>query len=215
MMPLIILIHMTLDLCPDVLQGRRGPTLCWRVGRARYVTRGLSRGIRPRASFSSPARCAAATSPTSSSSRLSSCVASSCSICSWRSSWTTLITSRGTPPSSAPTTSMSSSGSGPSMIPALSKSPQVLPSSQSELVILFFRGRIYYSEMYDMLKNIDPPLGFGSKCPDRLAFKKLIRMNQPIDDDGTVHFTTTLFALIREVWLTWENANTSKTFFRT
>ena len=85
------------------------------------------------------------------------------------------------------------------MIPALSKSPQVLHCSQSELVILFFRGRIYYSEMYDMLKNIDPPLGFGSKCPDRLAFKKLIRMNQPIDDDGTVHFTTTLFALIREV----------------
>ena len=61
------------------------------------------------------------------------------------------------------------------------------------------RGRIYYSEMYEMLKNMDPPLGFGSKCPDRLAFKKLIRMNQPIDEDGTVHFTTTLFALIREV----------------
>ena len=39
----------------------------------------------------------------------------------------------------------------------------------------FYRGRIYYSEMYDMLKNMDPPLGFGSKCPDRLAFKKLIR----------------------------------------
>ena len=49
-----------------------------------------------------------------------------------------------------------------------------------------------------MLKNMDPPLGFGSKCPDRLAFKKLIRMNQPIDDEGMVHFTTTLFALIRE-----------------
>ena len=52
--------------------------------------------------------------------------------------------------------------------------------------------------MYDMLKNMDPPLGFGSKCPDRLAFKKLIRMNQPIDEEGMVHFTTTLFALIRE-----------------
>ena len=52
--------------------------------------------------------------------------------------------------------------------------------------------------MYDMLKNMDPPLGFGSKCPDRLAFKKLIRMNMPIDDEGMVHFTTTLFALIRE-----------------
>ena len=49
-----------------------------------------------------------------------------------------------------------------------------------------------------MLKNMDPPLGFGSKCPDRLAFKKLIRMNQPIDEEGMVHFTTTLFALIRE-----------------
>ena len=64
--------------------------------------------------------------------------------------------------------------------------------------IYYFRGRIYYTEMYDMLKNMDPPLGFGSKCPDRLAFKKLIRMNQPIDDEGMVHFTTTLFALIRE-----------------
>ena len=57
---------------------------------------------------------------------------------------------------------------------------------------------MYYTEMYDMLKNMDPPLGFGSKCPDRLAFKKLIRMNQPIDEEGMVHFTTTLFALIRE-----------------
>ena len=72
-------------------------------------------------------------------------------------------------------------------------------SYSSDFNIPIFRGRIYYSEMYEMLKNMDPPLGFGSKCPDRLAFKKLIRMNQPIDEDGTVHFTTTLFALIREV----------------
>ena len=48
-----------------------------------------------------------------------------------------------------------------------------------------------------MLKNMDPPLGFGSKCPDRLAYKKLIRMNMPLDNEGKVHFTTTLFALIR------------------
>lgn len=52
--------------------------------------------------------------------------------------------------------------------------------------------------MYDMLKNIDPPLGFGNKCPNRLAYKKLIRMNMPIDQDGKVQFTTTLFSLIRE-----------------
>ena len=49
-----------------------------------------------------------------------------------------------------------------------------------------------------MLKNMDPPLGFGSKCPDRLAYKKLIRMNMPVDSEGKVHFTSTLFALIRE-----------------
>ncbi|ERL87185.1 hypothetical protein D910_04585 [Dendroctonus ponderosae] len=59
-------------------------------------------------------------------------------------------------------------------------------------------GRIHFTEMYDMLKNMDPPLGFGNKCPNRLAYKKLIRMNMPVDDEGKVYFTTTLFALIRE-----------------
>ncbi|CAH0559083.1 unnamed protein product [Brassicogethes aeneus] len=59
-------------------------------------------------------------------------------------------------------------------------------------------GKIHYSEMYDMLKNMDPPLGFGNKCPNRLAYKKLIRMNMPVDNEGKVNFTTTLFALIRE-----------------
>ncbi|KZS08153.1 Voltage-dependent calcium channel type A subunit alpha-1 [Daphnia magna] len=59
-------------------------------------------------------------------------------------------------------------------------------------------GRILYTEMFDMLKNMDPPLGFGNKCPYRLAYKKLIRMNMPVDADGKVQFTSTLFALIRE-----------------
>lgn len=59
-------------------------------------------------------------------------------------------------------------------------------------------GYIHFTEMYDMLRNMDPPLGFGNKCPSRLAYKKLIRMNMPITDAGKVNFTTTLFALIRE-----------------
>uniref|UniRef100_A0A0N5AJK0 Voltage-dependent calcium channel type A subunit alpha-1 n=1 Tax=Syphacia muris TaxID=451379 RepID=A0A0N5AJK0_9BILA len=59
-------------------------------------------------------------------------------------------------------------------------------------------GRIHYTEMYDMLRNIAPPVGFGRKCPYRLAYKHLIRMNMPVADDGTVRFSTTLFALIRE-----------------
>lgn len=66
------------------------------------------------------------------------------------------------------------------------------------LYIPSHRGKIHYSEMYDMLKNIDPPLGFGNKCPNRLAYKKLIRMNMPLDEEKRVNFTTTLFALIRE-----------------
>ncbi|RWS16656.1 Voltage-dependent calcium channel type A subunit alpha-1-like protein [Dinothrombium tinctorium] len=59
-------------------------------------------------------------------------------------------------------------------------------------------GYITYTEMYDMLRNMDPPLGFGNKCPYRLAYKKLIRMNMPVNAEGKVNFTTTLFALIRE-----------------
>ena len=59
-------------------------------------------------------------------------------------------------------------------------------------------GRIHYQEMYDMLKKIEPPVGFGKKCPTKFAYRKLIRMNMPVANDNTVHFTTTLFALIRE-----------------
>nr|AAO83841.1 voltage-dependent non-L-type calcium channel alpha-1 subunit isoform A [Lymnaea stagnalis] len=59
-------------------------------------------------------------------------------------------------------------------------------------------GRIHYTDMYEMLRNMEPPVGFGKKCPYKLAYRKLIRMNMPVAEDGTVHFTTTLFALIRE-----------------
>ena len=37
-----------------------------------------------------------------------------------------------------------------------------------------------------MLRSIDPPLGFGKKCPERMAYKKLIRMNMPMDKEGKV-----------------------------
>lgn len=58
-------------------------------------------------------------------------------------------------------------------------------------------GKIHYTDMFALLKQIDPPLGFGSKCPDLLAYKRLVRMNMPIDEEGKVHFTSTLFALVR------------------
>lgn len=59
-------------------------------------------------------------------------------------------------------------------------------------------GRVHYKDMLKMLLNMEPPVGFGRKCPKILAYRRLIRMNMPVDENGTVHFTTTLFALIRE-----------------
>ncbi|KAF5896241.1 voltage-dependent N-type calcium channel subunit alpha-1B-like isoform X3, partial [Clarias magur] len=58
-------------------------------------------------------------------------------------------------------------------------------------------GRISYLDMYEMLRHMSPPLGLGKKCPSRVAYKRLVRMNMPIADDNTVHFTSTLMALIR------------------
>ena len=59
-------------------------------------------------------------------------------------------------------------------------------------------GKMHYKDMYKMLLNMEPPVGFGAKCPKILAYRRLIRMNMPVDEQGQVHFTTTLFALIRE-----------------
>ncbi|XP_057215568.1 voltage-dependent N-type calcium channel subunit alpha-1B-like isoform X2 [Triplophysa rosa] len=58
-------------------------------------------------------------------------------------------------------------------------------------------GRISYLDMYEMLRHMSPPLGLGKNCPPRIAYKRLVRMNMPIADDNTVHFTSTLMALIR------------------
>ncbi|XP_030582425.1 voltage-dependent R-type calcium channel subunit alpha-1E isoform X1 [Archocentrus centrarchus] len=58
-------------------------------------------------------------------------------------------------------------------------------------------GRIHYTDMYEMLTNMSPPLGLGKKCPSKVAYKRLVLMNMPVDDEMTVHFTSTLMALIR------------------
>uniref|UniRef100_A0A8C2ZUW4 Voltage-dependent N-type calcium channel subunit alpha n=1 Tax=Cyclopterus lumpus TaxID=8103 RepID=A0A8C2ZUW4_CYCLU len=58
-------------------------------------------------------------------------------------------------------------------------------------------GRMTYRDMYEMLRDMSPPLGLGKKCPHRVAYKRLVRMNMPIAEDRTVHFTSTLMALIR------------------
>ena len=54
--------------------------------------------------------------------------------------------------------------------------------------LIIFRGKIHYTDVFNMLRQIDPPLGFGKKCPERMAYKKLIRMNMPMDKEGKVSF---------------------------
>uniref|UniRef100_A0A8C2DW60 Voltage-dependent P/Q-type calcium channel subunit alpha-1A n=1 Tax=Cyprinus carpio TaxID=7962 RepID=A0A8C2DW60_CYPCA len=58
-------------------------------------------------------------------------------------------------------------------------------------------GRISFRDMYEMLRHMSPPLGLGKKCPARVAYKRLLRMDLPVADDNTVHFNSTLMALIR------------------
>ncbi|KAM6963143.1 voltage-dependent R-type calcium channel subunit alpha-1E [Aplochiton taeniatus] len=58
-------------------------------------------------------------------------------------------------------------------------------------------GRIHYTDMYEMLTSMSPPLGLGRKCPSKLAYKRLVLMNMPVDEEMSVHFTSTLMALIR------------------
>uniref|UniRef100_A0AAR2JAI4 Voltage-dependent calcium channel alpha-1 subunit IQ domain-containing protein n=1 Tax=Pygocentrus nattereri TaxID=42514 RepID=A0AAR2JAI4_PYGNA len=58
-------------------------------------------------------------------------------------------------------------------------------------------GRIHYNAMYEMLTHMSPPLGLGKKCPAKVAYKRLVLMNMPVDEDMTVHFTSTLMSLIR------------------
>ncbi|XP_042161441.1 calcium channel, voltage-dependent, P/Q type, alpha 1A subunit, b [Oncorhynchus tshawytscha] len=58
-------------------------------------------------------------------------------------------------------------------------------------------GRIHYKDMYSLLRVISPPLGLGKKCPHRVACKRLLRMDLPVAEDNSVHFNSTLMALIR------------------
>ncbi|KAJ8254227.1 hypothetical protein COCON_G00208390 [Conger conger] len=82
-------------------------------------------------------------------------------------------------------------------------------------------GRISHTDMSEMLRHMSPPLGLGKKCPARVAYKshapllfllsqqqgnvlqragtveRLLRMDLPVAEDNSVHFNSTLMALIR------------------
>ncbi|XP_066923067.1 muscle calcium channel subunit alpha-1-like isoform X2 [Clytia hemisphaerica] len=59
-------------------------------------------------------------------------------------------------------------------------------------------GTIHHEKVFNVLCQLSPPVGFGKQCPREIAYKRLIRMNMPVDKDGvSVAFHTTLLALIR------------------
>ncbi|XP_043233956.1 voltage-dependent calcium channel type D subunit alpha-1-like, partial [Amphibalanus amphitrite] len=59
------------------------------------------------------------------------------------------------------------------------------------------KGRIKHVDVVTLLRKISPPLGFGKLCPHRVACKRLVSMNMPLNADGTVMFNATLFAVVR------------------
>ncbi|XP_076316388.1 muscle calcium channel subunit alpha-1-like isoform X2 [Tachypleus tridentatus] len=59
------------------------------------------------------------------------------------------------------------------------------------------KGRIKHLDVVTLLRKISPPLGFGKLCPHRVACKRLVSMNMPLNTDGTVMFNATLFAVVR------------------
>ncbi|XP_035708740.1 muscle calcium channel subunit alpha-1 isoform X3 [Folsomia candida] len=59
------------------------------------------------------------------------------------------------------------------------------------------KGRIKHVDVVTLLRKISPPLGFGKLCPHRVACKRLVSMNMPLNSDGTVMFNATLFAVVR------------------
>ena len=58
-------------------------------------------------------------------------------------------------------------------------------------------GRIRHTEVCNLLRQLDPPLGLGTKCPRVVVYKRMVRMNQVLYDNDTVDFNGTLFHLVR------------------
>ncbi len=58
-----------------------------------------------------------------------------------------------------------------------------------------FRGRVHYTDMYEMLRNMEPPVGFGKKCPYRLAYRVNYQLCLP-----SWKTTTTASSINQSTW---------------
>ncbi|XP_047138402.1 probable voltage-dependent N-type calcium channel subunit alpha-1B isoform X2 [Hydra vulgaris] len=69
-------------------------------------------------------------------------------------------------------------------------------------------GRIRYTEVCELLRQMLPPIGLGTNCSKTLAYKRLVKMNMILYKDETIEFTGMFFALVRTgLSFYTENAN--------
>jgi len=59
------------------------------------------------------------------------------------------------------------------------------------------KRRLHHSDVLELLKDLKPPLGFESSMLKKVAYAKMMRMQAPLHDDGTIDFNAALLALIR------------------
>ncbi|XP_065647837.1 voltage-dependent R-type calcium channel subunit alpha-1E-like isoform X2 [Hydra vulgaris] len=58
-------------------------------------------------------------------------------------------------------------------------------------------GYITNNKLYELMRLTSPPIGFGTKCPKAVCFKRMMQMNIPLNADGNVSFHTVLMTLVR------------------
>ena len=85
----------------------------------------------------------------------------------------------------------------------LTLDPSVLVSKHVSMFATIWRkfdpnntGKIYIENITDLLRKIHPPMGFGKFCPKGMIYGKLVSMNIPINEDGTVGFRELLMTLV-------------------
>eukprot|EP00045_Choanoeca_perplexa_P018233 m.282974 g.282974 ORF g.282974 m.282974 type:complete len:1665 (+) comp17755_c0_seq4:1769-6763(+) len=59
------------------------------------------------------------------------------------------------------------------------------------------KRRLHHSDVLELLKHLKPPLGFESSMLKKVAYAKMMRMQAPLHDDGTIDFNAALLALVR------------------
>lgn len=68
--------------------------------------------------------------------------------------------------------------------------------------LFFFRGRIPHEDIYQLMCDMQPPVGFGKKCPRFLAYKVNLVTRLLTENTFTLSYhCTMLYILMTAYWL--------------